>query len=54
MTKIEIFCIKSKDCKYTDCPRHLNGFDGLYVQKADFDCRTEYVFRIKDEKNGNA
>lgn len=32
------FCSKSSNCKRTSCPRHLNGFNGLYISLAEFDC----------------
>ena len=32
------FCSKSKDCKKTNCPRHLKGFNGLYISLAEFNC----------------
>lgn len=35
------YCAKSNDCKNTDCPRHLNGFNGVYVSLAEFDCEEE-------------
>ena len=37
------YCVKSVDrkCKHTECPRNLNGFNGLYVSKAVFDCEDE-------------
>lgn len=35
------YCIKSKDCKKTYCPRHLNGFNGLYISLAEFNCEEE-------------
>lgn len=35
------YCAKSHDCKHTDCPKHLNGFNALYVSLAEFDCEEE-------------
>lgn len=35
------YCSKSKDCKKTNCPRHLKGFNGLYISLAEFDCEVE-------------
>lgn len=35
------FCAKSKDCKKTNCPKHLNGFNGIYISLAEFDCKEE-------------
>ena len=35
------YCAKSHDCKDTNCPRHLNGFNALYISLAEFDCRKE-------------
>lgn len=37
------YCVKSVDnkCKHTECPRNLNGFYGLYVSLAEFDCEEE-------------
>lgn len=35
------FCSKSKDCKKTNCPRHLKGFNGLYISLAEFNCKEE-------------
>lgn len=32
------FCAKSKDCKKTNCPKHLKGFNGLYISLAEFNC----------------
>lgn len=32
------YCAKSHDCKNTNCPRHLKGFNGLYISLAEFDC----------------
>ena len=32
------FCSKSSSCKRTSCPRHLKGFNGLYISLAEFDC----------------
>jgi len=32
------YCAKSYDCKKTSCPRHLKGFNGLYISLAEFDC----------------
>jgi hypothetical protein len=43
------FCSKSKDCKKHNCPRHLKGFNGLYISLAEFDCEKE-LNEIRDEK----
>ena len=32
------YCSKSKDCKNTSCPKHLKGFNGLYISLAEFNC----------------
>ena len=32
------YCVKSHDCKNTDCPKHLNGFNGQYISLAEFEC----------------
>ena len=37
------YCVKSNNCKNTECPRHLKGFNGLYVSLAEFDCRKDVV-----------
>ena len=36
MTKT--YCSKSSKCSKTYCPRHLKGFNGLYISLAEFDC----------------
>lgn len=37
------YCSKSidKKCKYTECRRNLNGFNGLYISLAEFNCEEE-------------
>lgn len=37
------YCSKSVDkkCKNTKCHRNLNGFYGLYISLAEFDCEEE-------------
>ena len=37
------YCTKSVDkkCKNTECPRNLNGFNGLYISLAEFNCEEE-------------
>lgn len=37
------YCARSVDgkCKHTECPRNLNGFYGMYVSLAEFDCDKE-------------
>ena len=37
------YCIKSidKQCRFTRCPRNLNGFYGQYVKLKEFDCKKE-------------
>ena len=37
----ETYCIKSKDCQKTYCPRHLKGFNGIYISLAEFNCEEE-------------
>jgi len=43
------FCAKSKDCKNVDCPKHLKGFNGLYIILAEFNCEEE-LNEIRDER----
>ena len=38
------YCIKSKDCQKTYCPRHLNGFNGIYISLAEFNCEEELKY----------
>ena len=45
------FCSKSKDCSKVYCPKHLRGFNGLYVSLAEFNCE-EALNEIRDEKTG--
>jgi len=53
-----VYCARSNDCKNTDCPKHLNGFNGLYIQKAFFDCTSVMIFegvkKLLEEKDVNA
>ena len=35
------YCSKSERCPKTYCPRHLNGFNGQYINLAEFDCEEE-------------
>lgn len=42
------FCSKSKDCKKTNCPKHLKGFNGLYISLAEFNCE-EVLNEIQNE-----
>ena len=44
------YCAKSNDCKNTDCPKHLNGFNGVYVSLAEFDCEE---LEENDDNDGN-
>ena len=37
------YCSKSNVCKQTDCPKHLKGFNGLYISLANFECRHESI-----------
>lgn len=43
------FCSKSKDCSKVYCPKHLKGFNGLYISLAEFNCE-EVLNEIRDEK----
>ena len=43
------FCAKSKDCFKIYCPKHLKGFNGLYISLAEFNCE-EVLNEIRDEK----
>jgi hypothetical protein len=40
MINDDTYCAKSNNCKNTNCPKHLNGFNGLYVSLAEFDCES--------------
>ena len=46
----QTYCAKSNDCKHTDCPKHLNGFNGQYISLAEFDCDEE--LGDKDDNRG--
>lgn len=35
------YCLNSKNCDKTYCPRHLGKFNGLYVSLAEFNCEEE-------------
>ena len=37
------YCARSKDCEDTDCPRHLNGFNSLYISLGHFNCKEELM-----------
>ena len=45
------YCSKSVDkkCKNIKCPRNLNGFFGMYISLAEFNCE-EVLDEIRDEK----
>ena len=44
MINDDTYCAKSNNCKNTNCPKHLNGFNGQYVSKAFFDCTSVMIF----------
>ncbi len=52
------YCARSEYCKNTDCPRHLNGFNGQYVSKAFFDCTSVMIFdgikKLLEDKDDNS
>ena len=37
-----VYCSKSDKCSFKTCPKHLNGFWGLYVRIKEFNC-DEYI-----------
>ena len=43
------YCSKSSNCQKTFCPKHLKGFNGLYISLAEFNCE-EVLNEIRDEK----
>lgn len=46
------FCAKSKDCQKTYCPKHLKGFNGLYISLAEFNCE-EVLKKIQNNQIAN-
>ena len=39
---IGVYCSKSNECDIKSCPKHLNGFNALYLITKEFKCE-EYV-----------
>ena len=41
MTIDYTYCAMSNNCKHVECPRHLNGFNSLYISLGYFNCKEE-------------
>ena len=44
------YCKHSDKCALRDCPRHLKGFNAMYISLAEFDCEKEYKRTSEDSE----